>query len=141
MATAKTYKITEENVTQVINIKMPIGDAYRHRYTLQRDTGTASAVTLVGVAWAMTVSDKRGGTAVLEKTTTTDWTATGVHVDTATSGEFSVFVLPADCTTLTTGEGWWELEATFDSTHADFPSMVSTIMHGALTVESDATNA
>jgi len=130
-----------DGVPQTLDIKIPIGDAYRKLCTLQRDTGSAVAVNLTGVTYAMTISDHRGGTAELSLAATEDWTASGVHVDTAASGEFSIYILGSDCTDLETGKHWWELELTFPSDHAQFPNMVKTIYQGTCEICADAVNA
>jgi hypothetical protein len=138
MATAQTHSVDVNALPHIENISLPIGDAYRKLWTLQRDTGTAAAVSLTSVTWTLIVSDKRGGTELLSKTTTSDWTASGVHIDTAASGQFSVYLIGSDVTTIGVRSGaYYEVVATFPSGHADFPSMVKTLIAGSLTVRED----
>lgn len=138
MATAQTHSVDVNALPHIENISLPLGDSYRKLWTLQRDTGTAAAVSLTDVTWTLIVSDKRGGTALLSKTTTTDWTASGVHIDTAASGQFSVYLIGSDVTTIGVRSGaYYEVVATFPSGHADFPSMVKTLIAGSLTVRED----
>jgi len=138
MATAQTIEVDINDLPHTVNITVPIGDSYRRLWTLQRDTGTAAAVSLTSVTWTLIVSDKRGGTALLSKTTTSDWTASGIHVDTAASGTFTVYLLAADVTTIGVRAGaYYEVVATFPSGHTDFPSMVKTLLAGTLTVRED----
>ena len=123
-------------------INVPRGDSYRKLWTLQRDTGSTAAVDLTDVTWSLVISDGRGGTALLSKTTTADWTASGIYVDAAASGQFTVYVLAADCTTIGTRQrAYYEVRATFPADHAAFPSMVKAILAGSVTIAADATTA
>jgi len=124
----------------VCNVDLRVGDSYRKLWTLQRqtDASTTAAVSLTSVTWTLKVSDYQGGTSTLSKTTAADWTASGVHVDTAASGTFSVYLLAADVTTIGVGRHYYEVEATFPAAHADFPSMVKTLIAGTLHVTDDA---
>jgi len=125
----------------VCNVDLRVGDSYRKLWTLQRQTtagAAGSAVDLTSVTWTLKVSDYQGGTSTLSKTTTNVWTASGVHVDTAASGTFSVYLLAADVTTIGVGRHYYEVEATFPAAHADFPSMVKTLIAGTLHVTDDA---
>jgi hypothetical protein len=134
MATAETITIDLNSLPQTENISLPLGDSYRRQWALERDTGTAAAVSLTSVTWTLIVWDKQGGTAKLSKTTTAVWTASGVHVDSAAAGQFSVYVLAADVTALGVGDWYYEVEATFPAGHADFPSLVKTLFKGAFVV-------
>jgi hypothetical protein len=137
VATAQTYQVDGNDLPLTVDVTVPVGDSYRKLWTLQRDTGTAAAVSLTSVTWTLKVSDIPDGTSKLSKTTTTDWTASGIHVDTAASGTFSVYLLAADVTTLGVGTYYYEVEATFPAAHSDFPSMVKTLFRGTLNVVSD----
>jgi len=137
MATADIITVGLNALPHPLSISIPIGDSYRKQWTLQRDTGTAAAVSLTGITWSFIVSTTQDGTAELSKTTTADWTASGIHVDTAAGGQFTVYLLAADVTTLAKGDHYYEVVATFASDHADFPSMVKTLFAGALTIKSD----
>ena len=123
-----------------VAIKIPVGDSYRALYTLQRDTGTTAAVDLTGVTWSLIISGQRSGTALLTKTTTAAWTASGIYVDSAAAGQFTVYVLAADCTTIgTLQRGYYEVVATFPADHAAFPSMEKTLLAGSVTIAADTT--
>lgn len=138
MASAQTIEVAVNALPHVVDISVPLGDSYRKLWTLKRDTGSAAVVDLTSVTWSLIVSSAQGGTALLTKTTTTDWTASGIHVDTAASGTFSVYLLAADVTTLGVRDGaYYEVVATFPAAHADFPSMVKTLLAGAVTVRED----
>lgn len=138
MATAKTHTVDVNQLPHVENISIPLGDSYRKLWTLQRDTGTAAAVSLTSVTWTLIVSDKRGGTALLSKTTTAVWTASGVYIDSAANGQATVYLLAADVTTIGVRSGaYYEVQATFPADHASFPSMVKTLIAGSLTVLED----
>lgn len=138
MATAETVEVDLNSLPHTVNISLPIGDAYRKLWTLKRDTGTAAVVDLTDVTWTLIVSTQRGGTAVLSKTTTSAWTASGIHVDTAASGTFTVYILAADITAIGVHTGYYyEVVATFPAGHVDFPSMVKTLFAGSFTVRED----
>ena len=138
MATAETKTVQVNDLPQVVNITVPIGDSYRKLWTLQRDTGTAAAVVLTDVTWTLIVSTAPGGTVLLSKTVTTDWLTSGIHVDTAASGQFSVYILAADVTTIgLRSAAYYEVVATFPAAHAQFPSLVKTLFAGRLTVLED----
>jgi len=138
MATAETIEVQVNDLPYTVNIGVPLGDSYRRLWTLKRDTGTAVVVDLTSVTWTLIISDKPGGTAVLSKTTTSDWTASGIHVDTAASGTFTVYILAADTADIGVHAGYYyEVVASFPSGHADFPSMVKTLLAGTFTVRED----
>lgn len=124
----------------VCNVDLRVGDSYRKLWTLQRqtDASTTAAVSLTSVTWTLKVADYQGGTSTLSKTNTTTWTSSGVHVDTAASGTFSVYLLAEDVTTIGVGRHYYEVEATFPAAHLDFPSMVKTLIAGTLHVTDDA---
>lgn len=134
MATAETVEVDVNSLPLTVDIGVTIGDAYRKLWTLQRDTGTAAAVSLTDVTWTLIISTDTDGTVKLSKTVTTGWTASGIHVDTAASGQFSVYVLAADVATLTAGDYYYEVVATFGSSHSDFPSVVKTLFNGRFSV-------
>jgi hypothetical protein len=121
------------------DIVVPLGDRSRTLWALYRDTGSAAVVDLTSVTWTLNVSSAQGGTSLLSKTTASDWTASGIHVDTAASGTFSVYLLAADVTTyIGVRDGaYYEVVATFPAAHADFPSMVKTLLAGSVTVRED----
>ena len=138
MATAETIEVQVNDLPYTVNISVPIGDSYRRLWTLKRDTGSAAEVSLTGVMWTLIVSTMRGGTAVLSKTTTADWTASGIHVDTAASGTFTVYILAADTADIGVHAGYYyEVVASFPIGHADFPNMVKTLLSGTFTVRED----
>jgi hypothetical protein len=134
VATAQTYQVDSNNTPLTHDITRLVGNSYCKSWTLQRNTGTAAAVSLTSVTWTLIVSDIPDGTVKLSKTTTTDWLASGIHVDTAASGQFSVYILAADTTTLGVGSYYYEVTATFPAAHADWPSQVNTILRGTLNV-------
>ena len=134
MATAKVYAVDSNSTPEGVDILRPLGNSYRHLWTLQRDTGTPAAVSLASVTWTFVVYNA-AGTAVLSKTTTTDWTASGIHVDTAATGQFSVYLTAADCTTLGRCTDYsYQVTATFPAGHTDYPSIVNTILAGSVTI-------
>ncbi len=134
MATAETLVVDLNSLPETVDVTAIIGDSYRRQWTLERDTGTATAVSLTGVTWTLIVSSDTDGTVKLSKTVTTVWTASGIKIDTAASGQFSVYVLAADTTTIGLGSWYYEVVATFGAAHADFPSMVKTLFKGRFTV-------
>ena len=139
MADAQTYPVdVNDGLPYALNIAVPIGDSYRKPWALQRDTGTAAAVNLTGVTWTLIISTARNGPVKLSKTITTDWTASGIYIDSAAAGQFTVYVLAADVTALGVGPWYYEVEATFGASHADFPSMVKTLFRGTFNVTEDA---
>lgn len=139
MAQAQTIEVQVNALPHTQDISIPLGDSYRKLWTLQRDTGSAAAVSLTSVTWTLIVSSQQGGTVLLTKTTDTDWTVSGIHVDSAAAGQFSVYLLAADVTTyIGVRDGaYYEVVATFPAGHADFPGMVKTLLAGAVTVRED----
>jgi hypothetical protein len=126
------------NETLKQDIVLKQGDTWRKRFTLKVDTGSGpTAVNLTNITWAMTVSDRVGGTSLLAKTTDTDWTKTGVHVDTAADGTFTVNVLAGDGTTLGVMEGVWELTLSATAAVTNMESVVRTLMAGRFVVQED----
>jgi len=116
------------------DVQVADGDAHRDYFTLQVD-GTATSLT--DATWTLIISDHPGGTATISKTTTSNWTASGIKIDDAAAGQFTVSVVPADVTTLTPGEHYYEVTATFPEGHDTLPSAVKTILHGKFVVRED----
>jgi hypothetical protein len=119
-----------------LNAEVIHGDAYRKLWTLQRQSsaGTA-AVSLTNVTWALMVYDQpSGGTVKLSKTATAVWTASGIYVDSAANGQFTVYLLSTDVQGLCAGNYYYEVTATFPAGHADLPSMIKTLLKGQLTI-------
>jgi hypothetical protein len=112
------------------------GDSYRGLWTLQRQSSSGTAaVSLTSVTWTLMVYDQpTGGTVKLSKTTTAVWTASGVYVDSPANGQFTVYLLSTDVEGLAAGNYYYEVAATFPAAHADFPSMVKTLLKGQLTI-------
>ncbi len=137
MATAETLTVNLNDLPEVVNISVPIGNSYRRQWTFERDTGTAAAVSLTSVTWTLIISTDRDGTVKLSKTTTAVWTASGVYIDSAAAGQLTVYVLASDVTTLAVGSWFYQVVATFPSGHADFPSLVKTLFEGTFTVVKD----
>lgn len=114
------------------------GDTWRKRFALQTDeTGdpeNGTAVNISGATWALKVSDKVSGTEKMSRTTDTDWSKTGVHVDTAADGEFSVNVVSGDTATIC---DWiWELVMTISTSLVE--TVTRTLMFGRFVVQEDA---
>jgi hypothetical protein len=119
------------------NISIYEGNTYRQMWALWRETapGTSAVSVLTGVTWVLRIySLPEEGTSKLSKTTTTDWTASGIYVDNAATGQFSVYILAADMAALTPGVWFYEVIATFPVGHPDFPSQVRTLLNGQIAV-------
>ena len=99
MANIETVDI--EHLPLEHDIAHQAGDAYRKLWTLERTaTAETAAVALTDVTWALVIADApSGGTAKLSKATTAVWTASGIYVDSAANGQFTVFVTAADADT------------------------------------------
>lgn len=128
------------NETLKQDIVFKQGDTWRKKFSLKVETGSGpTAVDLTNITWSLLVSDRVGGTALLTKTALdTDWTKTGVHVDTAGQGTFTVNVLAADGTTLGVMEGVWELVITATAAVTNLESVVRTLMAGKFVIQEDA---
>ena len=99
-----------------------------------------TAMVFTSVTWTLVVSTKRGASsATLSKTSTTDWTTSGIRVVDATAGQITIFIAPADTTALS-GRYYYEVVATFPSDHSLLPSAVRTLFNGSIVVNDDATS-
>ena len=127
------------NSPYVLDISLLHGKSYRRLWTLERTSTVTAAVSLTGVTWTLKIYDApSGGTAKLSKTTTADFTASGIYVDSEANGQFTVYLLAADVETfLPPGSYYYEVTATFGASHADFPSQVKTLLKGSLTITAD----
>lgn len=117
-----------------INIEIPAGNTWRKRFTLLADPGSgATAVPLGDTTWVLGIYDRPGGTAMLSKTTTGSWAASGVRIDDADDAEFSVNLIGTDLgTTVPPGWYWWECTATTGAAATNMASTVATLFGGDL---------
>ncbi|MEN6545333.1 MAG: hypothetical protein ABFE07_04760 [Armatimonadia bacterium] len=134
MANIETVDI--EHLPLEHDIAHQAGDAYRKLWTLERTATSTAAVALTDVTWALVIADApSGGTAKLTKATTAVWTASGIYVDSAANGQFTVFVTAADiAASLPAGDYWYHVKATFPAGSTDFASMPLTLLAGKFTV-------
>lgn len=120
------------------------GNTWRDSYALKQDTvgdGTSAVVSISGVTWLLKVSSKRDGTVAFSGASVAALTSTGIYVDSAANGQFTVNIAAADTagTGITTGaEGYYEVSATFPAGTANWQSVHRTIMHGPYIVTEDA---
>lgn len=113
-------------------VSVRAGDGQRLPMTIKvNDT----ALSLTDVTWALTISDERGGTALVSGSLITDWASSGVYVDDASAGQFTIWV-DEDHTGTTLGRGsyYWEVTATFPGDHATYPSLVRTLVAGVFMI-------
>ena len=128
-----------ENLPVQEDITILHGKSYRKLHTLKRETDAATGpVSLASVTWSLKIYDApAGGTSKLAKTTTSDWTASGIYVDSAADGQYTVHLLAADVEALTPGTYYYEVVAVFPAGSADFATLTLPLLKGTLTVLPD----
>jgi hypothetical protein len=133
---AETHTVDINDLPLELDAEIIHGDSYRKLWTLQRQSGsTTAAVSLTSVTWTLLLYDQpTGGTVKISKTTTAVWTASGIYVDSAANGQFTVYLLDTDLAALSAGRYYYEVTAKFPAAHADLPSMVKTLLKGSLTI-------
>lgn len=129
-----------EELPMQLSLTRTQGKEVRYPLTLQLDTGSGyAAIDLTSVTYTLVVSSNRGGTAVLSKTVTTDWTTSGVKVIGASTGQITILIIAGDTTSLE-GTYYYEVGLTFPSDHADLPSFSDVFVAGWLTFRDNATS-
>jgi hypothetical protein len=128
-----------ENLPELHDITIQQGTSYRKLHTLQRETDTATAaVSLASVTWSLKVYDApSGGTAKLTKSTTSSFAASGIYVDSAADGKYTVHLLAADVEALAPGTYYYEVTAVFPAGSTDFATLTLPLLKGMLTVLPD----
>ena len=131
--------VDAKNLPELENITVQQGCSYRELHTLKRETDTATAaVSLASVTWSLKIYDApSGGTSKLAKATTNDFTASGIYVDSAADGQYTVHLLAADTAALTPGTYYYEVTAVFPAGSTDFATLTLPLLKGTLTVLPD----
>ena len=133
-----TYNIGINEVPHERDITLQIGDSLRDRWTLQIDqSGTATALDLTNATMTLDISTGPGGTSLLSAGEAADTGSSGVIIDSATDGQFSVSVTGSDCTSLGVGRHYYEVAATWSSGDSTLPNQVKTLLAGVFEVRED----
>lgn len=133
----------DRNQRHRLPITVVKGDTWRQSFALKQDTvgdGTSAVVSIASVTWLLRVSSKRDGTVAFSGASIASLTSTGIYVDSAANGQFTVNIASTDTggTGITTGvEGYYEVSATFPAGTANWQSVHRTIMHGPYIVTED----
>ena len=125
-----------------VDIRVTQGDSYKKLWKLQYNpSGTATDIDLTNATMKLTISTAQGGTSLVSITAEiTDWTtSSGIYIDIATEGEFTVFIIEGDTeTTLGAGEFWYEVEMIFTDGDSTFPNITKTVLEGLCIVQKGA---
>lgn len=131
-----------------LNYNLTEGSILRHHWTLQSSTSddgsSAAAVSLANATLTFIVSSAPGGTAQLTLGEVSDYTGnSGVIIDSAANGQFTLWLKAADVTTLagaTQPSGGWYYEVTSAWTSGDsaMPNVTLTLQKGFIRVAQKA---
>ena len=97
------------------------------------------ALDLAGVEWEVTLSTRRGGTVLVEKTTTADNTASGMLIVNSDSGYGTLVMLAVDTSNLDPDSYFYNVVLDFPSTHETFPSIRRAWFDGPFVIGENAT--
>lgn len=110
-----------------------------HLQVLTESGPPAVDLDCTSATWTLVVSDEQGGTALLNKTSTSAWTTSGVYVEDAATGYVYIVVCAADVTTLGPGAYYYQVTVTLPASHAYQPSWTQCLLAGTFTVNPAAT--
>jgi len=112
------------------------GTDLRYKLTVKSsEAGTATVLDLTSTTWTLKISEEPGDTALLSKTTTSNWSASGIKVLGADTGEIALVLVAADiAASLPVGQYYYQVTATTPAGQPSIPSMVIPIMEGTLTI-------
>ena len=134
MATTVITTLADPTMSKTLTART--GVDLRQALTVQVcESSTATALDLTSATWTLKIAENPGDEAVISKTTTATWTASGVKVVDADAGKIAIVLVASDIATLTAGQAYrYQVTAIMPAANADLPSLVWAVIEGALNV-------